>query len=152
MKSWVMSKQVKLGERLRNVDTPGKAAQPAVSHRSPLVYDQLPSTPFLSFSLWRDENSSILKGKQLLSNPVTALILWSSTFQPLSEKYMLHSCFTNDILDVLWSYIHKNIKWVTLLSYFPKGKVQYSHFNTFFKKMGMLLAALNPLMEKVWNK
>lgn len=26
MKSWVMSKQVKLGERRSNVDTPGKAA------------------------------------------------------------------------------------------------------------------------------
>lgn len=107
-----------------------KLPQPAISHRSLLVCDQLPSTPFLSFSLWRDETSSILKGKQLLSNPITALILWSSSFEPLPKKCMLHSCFTNDFPDVLWSYIHKNIKWVALLSYFPKGKIQYSHFNT----------------------
>ena len=50
-KNWVMSKQAKLGERRSNVDTPEKLPQPTISHRSLLVCDQLPSTPFLSLSL-----------------------------------------------------------------------------------------------------
>lgn len=58
-----------------------------LSPSSPLVHNQLPSAPFLSFSLWRDGNSSIFKAKAIaFKSHVTALILWSPTFQPLSKK------------------------------------------------------------------